>query len=180
MDINIKRQAQLDPATIVRCGHTGSRQAFPPELPRNSFRSSLLDKLILSICLLGGHRAFSVMTCVMANGHLSQRGSECAQQTFVRRGCGVQSAVYFTSPAVVNAECKLTSAENGNELYTPCTVHVTVGLGNTCKTVEKEPQWMNVNFSQCFLQPLTRTRAHHLPPHLTNVLLCPGHADHLG
>lgn len=28
MDINIKRQTQLGPATIVRCGHTGFRQSF--------------------------------------------------------------------------------------------------------------------------------------------------------
>lgn len=35
---------------------------------------------------------------------------------------------------------------------------------NTCKTVGNESQWMNVNFSQCFLQPLTLIRVYHLPP----------------
>lgn len=34
---------------------------------------------------------------------------------------------------------------------------------NTCKMVGKESQWMNVNFSQCFLQPLTSAQGHHLP-----------------
>lgn len=35
---------------------------------------------------------------------------------------------------------------------------------NSCKSVEEESQWVNVNFSQCLLQPLTLTQGHHLPP----------------
>lgn len=47
--------------------------------------------------------------------------------------------------------------------------------GNTCKMVEGS-QWMDEwGLSQCFLQPLTSTRAHLLPP-THKCLLCLGHA----
>lgn len=38
------------------------------------------------------------------------------------------------------------------------------GSRNTCKTAGEDSRWMNVNFSQCFLQPLTSAQGHHLPP----------------
>lgn len=45
---------------------------------------------MLHVCLLGGHeRAFSLMTCVMANGSLSQRGAS-ALETLVSSGFGTE------------------------------------------------------------------------------------------
>lgn len=70
------------------------------------------------------------MTCVVADGCLSQRGGECTQRPWSVVALGVEkkSTVYSPAPAVVNSEGKLTSMGNCNEIHTPCTASITVGI----------------------------------------------------
>lgn len=76
--MDIKRRAQLDPATIVRCGHFHSRQASQN---CKGTVTRAVSWRILYICQPGGQKgAFSLMICVMADGCLSQGGSEWTQR----------------------------------------------------------------------------------------------------
>lgn len=76
--MDIKRRAQLDPAAVVRCGHFHSWKASQ-SCKRTV--TGAVSWLILYIRQLGGHKGtFSLMTCLMADGFLSQGGSEYAQR----------------------------------------------------------------------------------------------------
>lgn len=100
-----------------------------PELPQNS-HGAAPGKAHAHVSLLAGNeRAFLLRTCVMATGCLHQRRSECTQEMLVSSGFGgrEENTVYFTPPASVNSECKLTSAGNCSDIDTPCTVYITVG-----------------------------------------------------
>lgn len=70
------------------------------------------------------------MTRVVANACLSQRRNECTEETLVSSGFGVEKRTLFifTPPELVNSEYKLTLTGNRNEIYTPCTVYITVGI----------------------------------------------------
>lgn len=86
--MDIKRRAQLGPATIVRCGHSRLCQASQ-SCQRTV--TGAASRLSLHIHQLGGHKgAFSLMACVMADGCLGQEGSECAQRPWSVVALGVE------------------------------------------------------------------------------------------
>lgn len=76
--MDIKRRAQLDPATIVRCGHFHWSKAYQS---RKGTVTEAVSWLILYISQLGGQKGtFSLMTCIMADGCVSQEGREYTQR----------------------------------------------------------------------------------------------------
>lgn len=126
--MDIKRQAQLDPATIVRCGHPPSCRASQGS-GRSDSSGLLAHPWHPSTAGSTDKGPFSLMTCVMADGYLGQGEGECTQRhrSVVALGSEKRSTVYFPAPASVNSEHKLTSTGNCNEIYRPCTAEITVG-----------------------------------------------------
>lgn len=129
-------------------------------------------------------RAFSLTRGVMAHTGLHQREpTKHTQEPSVSSGVGVQKRMLFifTPPALVNSECRLTSTGNCNDIYTHHAQSLSPWeFSNTCKTTVEKEQWMNVNFSQCFLQPLISTRACLSPALPHKCFTVSWHADHLG
>lgn len=76
--MDIKRWAQLDPAAIVRCGHFHWCKASQSH---KGTVTGAVSWLILYISQLGGQKGtFSLMTCITADGCLSQGGREYTQR----------------------------------------------------------------------------------------------------
>lgn len=127
--MDIKRQAQLDPATIVRCGHPPSCQASQGcERTATAAASWHTHDIPPSAAGSTEKGPFSLMTCVTADGYRGQGERECTQRhrSVVALGSKKKSTVYFPAPASVNSEHKLTST-NCNEIHRPCTAEITVG-----------------------------------------------------
>ena len=101
----------------------------------------------------------------MADGHLSQGGRECTQRNWSVVALGKKNRVLF----ILQLPCWSTPRANSpqQEVAMKHTDHAQPRSPweprNTCKTVGEDSRWMNVNFSQCFLQPLTSAQQHHLP-----------------
>lgn len=156
--MDIKSQAQLDPATIGRCGHWALTKP-PGTASRVAGATSRL--IILHIHQLEGlKRRISTKTWVTGSGCLSQ-AREQVRLVSGALGDREKKTVYFTPPASVNSEHKLSSWGHCNERYTPC-------------RVLHARKWWEKNHDgggcQCFtvflraLEPLTLARVHHLPP----------------
>lgn len=141
--MDIKRRAQLGPATIVRCGHSRLCQASQ-SCQRTV--TGAASRLSLHIHQLGGHKgAFSLMACVMADGCLGQEGSECAQRPWSVVALRGRERVLFILQLL---HWSILSANSPRqEIAMKYTHHAEPRLlwesSDTCKTVGKtHNEWM--------------------------------------
>lgn len=98
---DIKRQAQLDPATIVRCGHPPSCRASEG-CGRSDSSGLLAHPWHPSAAGSTDKGPFSLMTCVTADGYLGQGEGECTQRhrSAVALGVGKKEYCLFSSSCI--------------------------------------------------------------------------------
>lgn len=118
-----------------------------PELHRTV--TGPVSWLILPLSQLGGHEGtFSPVTCLTADGLLSQGGREYTQRPWsgAKRILFILHLLHWSF---------LSTNQPQQEIAMKSTHHAQSPLpwesSITCRMAEKESQGMNVNFSQCFL-----------------------------
>lgn len=149
---DIKRQAQLDPATIVRCGHPPLCRASQG-CGRSDSSGLLAHPWHPSAAGSTDKGPFPLMTCVTADGYLGQGEGECTQRhrSAVALGVGKKGVLFIfqllhrsipsTNSPRQETAMKYTDHAQQRFLWEPTQPHAHMG---------EDSRWVDVNVSQCF------------------------------